>query len=54
MTLIKQKSDGGEGGSNAAYNCLDRHVEQGFGDKVALIWEGNDPFNKKIFIQRAS
>ena|SRR5215203_4546066 len=23
---------------NAAYNCLDIHVEQGKGDKTALIW----------------
>ncbi|MFW6141599.1 MAG: acetate--CoA ligase [Candidatus Saliniplasma sp.] len=25
---------------NAAYNCVDRHVENGKGDKTALIWEG--------------
>jgi acetyl-CoA synthetase len=25
---------------NAAYNCLDRHVEAGGGDKVAYFWEG--------------
>ena len=25
---------------NVAYNCLDRHVEAGFGDKVAYHWEG--------------
>jgi acetyl-CoA synthetase len=25
---------------NAAYNCLDRHVEAGGGDKVAYYWEG--------------
>jgi acetyl-CoA synthetase len=25
---------------NAAYNCVDRHVEAGNGDKVALHWEG--------------
>ena len=30
-----------EGGTlNAAYNCLDRHVEAGGGDKVAYHWEG--------------
>ncbi len=30
-----------EGGQlNAAYNCLDRHVEAGGGDKVAYFWEG--------------
>ena len=28
---------------NACYNCVDRHVENGRGDEVALIWEGNDP-----------
>ena len=25
---------------NASYNCLDRHVEAGGGDKVAFYWEG--------------
>ncbi|MGA0780705.1 MAG: acetate--CoA ligase [Ilumatobacteraceae bacterium] len=25
---------------NVAYNCLDRHVEDGRGDKVAIHWEG--------------
>ena len=25
---------------NAAYNCVDRHVEAGRGDKVAFHWEG--------------
>ena len=25
---------------NVAYNCLDRHVEAGHGDKVAIHWEG--------------
>lgn len=28
--------------TNIAYNCLDRHVEAGKGDKVAMYWEGND------------
>ena len=28
------------GKTNASYNCLDRHVEAGRGDKVAIIWEG--------------
>ena len=29
------------GGSlNVAYNCVDRHVEAGRGDKVAIHWEG--------------
>ncbi len=25
---------------NASYNCVDRHVENGKGDKTAIIWEG--------------
>ncbi|MBV9284330.1 MAG: acetyl-coenzyme A synthetase, partial [Acidimicrobiia bacterium] len=25
---------------NVSYNCLDRHVEAGLGDKVAYHWEG--------------
>ncbi len=25
---------------NVAYNCLDRHVEAGYGDQVAYYWEG--------------
>ena len=26
--------------STSAYNCVDRHVEAGHGDKVAYFWEG--------------
>ncbi|MBD8727223.1 acetate--CoA ligase [Frigoribacterium sp. CFBP 13707] len=29
-----------DGTLNVAYNCLDRHVEAGHGDRVALLWEG--------------
>src|SRR5215204_4320951 len=29
-----------DGRINVAYNCLDRHVEAGNGDRVALLWEG--------------
>jgi acetyl-CoA synthetase len=29
-----------DGTLNAAYNCLDRHIEAGRGDKVAIHWEG--------------
>ncbi|MEP7112875.1 MAG: acetate--CoA ligase [Ilumatobacteraceae bacterium] len=29
-----------EGKLNVSYNCLDRHVEAGRGDKVAFYWEG--------------
>ncbi|MFQ6677470.1 MAG: acetate--CoA ligase [Fidelibacterota bacterium] len=32
-----------EGKLNVSYNCLDRQVEAGRGDKTALIWEGNNP-----------
>jgi acetyl-CoA synthetase len=28
---------------NACYNCVDRHVEAGRGDRIAILWEGNDP-----------
>ncbi len=28
---------------NASYNCLDRHVAAGKGDKVAILWEGDEP-----------
>lgn len=39
-----------EGGKlNVSYNCLDRHVEAGHGNKTALIWEGNDPNESKTF-----
>ena len=39
-----------EGGKlNACYNCLDRHVEDGYGDETAIIWEGNDPSEDKTF-----
>ena len=29
-----------DGRLNVAHNCVDRHVERGLGDKVALHWEG--------------
>ncbi|XP_030481791.1 acetyl-coenzyme A synthetase, chloroplastic/glyoxysomal [Cannabis sativa] len=28
--------------TNICYNCLDKNVEAGLGDKIALYWEGND------------
>ncbi len=28
------------GTTNVSYNCLDRHVEAGLGDKTAILWEG--------------
>jgi len=33
--------DGGR--LNACFNCVDRHVEAGFGNQVAILWEGDDP-----------
>ncbi|MEW6441767.1 MAG: acetate--CoA ligase [bacterium] len=36
-----------EGGkTNITVNCLDRHVQDGKGDRVGLIWEPNDPKEK--------
>ncbi len=29
-----------DGRLNVSYNCLDRHVEAGHGDQVAILWEG--------------
>ncbi|XP_002980429.2 acetyl-coenzyme A synthetase, chloroplastic/glyoxysomal [Selaginella moellendorffii] len=37
------------GCTNICYNAVDRHVEAGRGDDVALLWEGNDPgFDMKL------
>ena len=35
-----------DGELNVCYNCIDRHLEKR-GDKVALIWEGDEPENDK-------
>jgi acetyl-CoA synthetase len=33
-----------EGGKlNACFNCVDRHVDAGRGNQVAILWEGDDP-----------
>ncbi|MBA2442844.1 MAG: acetate--CoA ligase, partial [Rubrobacter sp.] len=34
---------------NVAYNCLDHQVEQGRGDKTALLWESDEPGQSKKF-----
>ena len=34
---------------NACYNCIDRHVEDGHGEEIGLIWEGNDPHESKKY-----
>jgi acetyl-CoA synthetase len=33
---------------NVAYNCVDRHVEAGFGDQVAYHWEGEPGDTRSI------
>tara|TARA_S200000501_G_scaffold379002_1_gene446063 strand:- start:7091 stop:9022 length:1932 start_codon:yes stop_codon:yes gene_type:complete len=39
-----------EGGEiNACFNCIDRHIDSGDGDKIALIWEGNNPDDDKSY-----
>ncbi len=37
-----------DGTLNVAYNCVDRHVEDGFGDKVAIHWEGEPGDSRTI------
>ncbi len=34
---------------NIAYNCLDRHIDEGKGDKAAIIWEGEPEGDSKTF-----
>jgi len=34
---------------NVCYNCIDRHVKAGKGEKVALIWEADEPDNVRTF-----
>jgi len=36
------------GKTNIAYNCLDRHLENGRADKTAIIWEGEPGDSKTI------
>ena len=38
----------GGGELNLSYNCLDRHVEAGHGDKVAFHWEGEPGDTRRI------
>jgi len=37
-----------DGTLNASYNCLDRNVEQGLGDKTAIIFEADDGAVAKV------
>ena len=34
---------------NVSYNCLDRHIENGHGDRIAFFWEGNDHSENKSY-----
>ena len=40
-----------DGTTNAAYNCIDRHLAER-GDQVAIIWEGDDPKELKKITYR--
>ncbi len=40
-----------DGTTNAAYNCLDRHLAKR-GDQTAIIWEGDDPADSKHITYR--
>ncbi|MGO4388316.1 acetate--CoA ligase [Microvirga sp. 2YAF29] len=40
-----------DGTTNAAYNCIDRHLHTR-GDQVAIIWEGDDPSESKKITYR--
>jgi len=54
-TIIKNASFEGDvsikwyedGALNACYNCVDRHVENGLGERTALIFEGDEPTDDK-------
>ncbi|MEM5502541.1 acetate--CoA ligase [Ahrensia kielensis] len=35
-----------DGVTNVAYNCIDRHLKKR-GDQVAIIWEGDNPYDDK-------
>ena len=37
-----------DGELNVAYNCLDRHVAAGNGDRIALLWEGEPGDERRI------
>ncbi|RKZ05974.1 acetyl-coenzyme A synthetase, partial [bacterium] len=40
------------GKTNIAYNCLDRHLEDGRADKTAIIWEGEPEGDSKKYTYR--
>ncbi|MGI9427175.1 MAG: acetate--CoA ligase [Bythopirellula sp.] len=36
------------GKTNVSYNCLDRNIEQGLGDRTAILWEGEPGDSRTI------
>jgi acetyl-CoA synthetase len=36
-----------DGKLNVAFNCIDRHIHAGHGDRVALLWEGDEPADNR-------
>lgn len=34
---------------NVSYNCIDRHIKAGKGDKLAIIWEADEPWKGRTF-----
>jgi len=34
---------------NVSYNCIDRHIKAGKGDKLAIIWEADEPWQERKF-----
>jgi acetyl-CoA synthetase len=40
------------GKTNVTYNCVDRHVENGLGDKVAYYWEGEPEEERRVLTFR--
>ena len=39
---------------NVSYNCLDRHVEAGMGERVAFHWRGEDGARARHHLRRAA
>ncbi len=42
------------GKTNIVLNCIDRHIKNGFGNKIAFIWEGECGATQKITYQQLS
>lgn len=40
--------------TNAAYNCLDRHLKDGLGNKIAIIWESEEGETLQLSYQELS